>query len=457
MEKGTRIREISKIIKQDPLGKQEIMWQDELVTMPVYKIPLKYLLYNKYNGRILSRTKSLESQKIKINPESEAGKKTIEKLLWDSKIDRNKRTKEDMEKYGQKKVGIITRDGIIIDGNRRAMILNRIEKFDYFKAVVLPVTLEENPTEIEKLETSYQMGEDEKLDYNPIEKYLKSKNLKQKNIDTNTIAAWMGQSSSIVEGYLDVMKIMDDYLDYLDYKDMYTQLDNREDLFISLTKWVNTFYGEKSTKAFDGYKDSDVDDLKIIAFDYIRARYEGKNFRSIADGLKDKHMFGNKVIWEFFKHNHFKNISPIYKNEKKVNLKSANLTSTLNDRDENFRLEVLTLLDDGLNDGKSKVDNQIHKNEPEKLITKAIDSLNVAKNNRNINRRDVTERLEKLNEMTNTILSKDSPDLLLKNILKLLRLFKIGGDTKGEGALLGLINEIEKETFQIKKIIKQDK
>ncbi|MEI6490774.1 MAG: hypothetical protein WCO16_03360, partial [bacterium] len=231
MEKGTRIREISKIIKQDPLGKQEIMWQDELVTMPVYKIPLKYLLYNKYNGRILSRTKSLESQKIKINPESEAGKKTIEKLLWDSKIDRNKRTKEDMEKYGQKKVGIITRDGIIIDGNRRAMILNRIEKFDYFKAVVLPVTLEENPTEIEKLETSYQMGEDEKLDYNPIEKYLKSKNLKQKNIDTNTIAAWMGQSSSIVEGYLDVMKIMDDYLDYLDYKDMYTQLDNREDLF----------------------------------------------------------------------------------------------------------------------------------------------------------------------------------------------------------------------------------
>ena len=46
---------------------------------------------------------------------------------------------------------------------------------DYFKAVVLDVTLEENPLEIEKLETSFQMGEDEKLGYNPTEKYLKAK------------------------------------------------------------------------------------------------------------------------------------------------------------------------------------------------------------------------------------------------------------------------------------------
>ena len=40
----------------------------------------------------------------------------------------------------------------------------------FFKAVILP----ENATkkEILQLETSFQMGEDAKVDYNPIEKYL---------------------------------------------------------------------------------------------------------------------------------------------------------------------------------------------------------------------------------------------------------------------------------------------
>jgi len=45
---------------------------------------------------------------------------------------------------------LITKDGVIIDGNRRAMLLNRIDRLGTFKAIVLPVTLEENPIEIER-------------------------------------------------------------------------------------------------------------------------------------------------------------------------------------------------------------------------------------------------------------------------------------------------------------------
>jgi hypothetical protein len=81
----------------------------------------------------------------------------IEKLLFESNEARNKRTKADLEKYGQKKVGIITRDGVIIDGNRRATLLNQIDKFGYFRAIILDVTSTQDPLEIEKLETSYQM------------------------------------------------------------------------------------------------------------------------------------------------------------------------------------------------------------------------------------------------------------------------------------------------------------
>jgi hypothetical protein len=65
MNKEVRIKKIQEIIDRDssnPFGKQEIPWEDDLTTMNVYKIPLNLLVYNKYNGRILSRTKSLEKQ-----------------------------------------------------------------------------------------------------------------------------------------------------------------------------------------------------------------------------------------------------------------------------------------------------------------------------------------------------------------------------------------------------------
>src|ERR1700744_5048917 len=121
MNKQTRITKIQEIINRDkdkPFGKIEIPWNDKLESKNVYQIPLEYLVYNKYNGRILSRTQSLEKQSYVLDVETEDGKKKIEELLWESNDSRNKTTLESL-KGGQQKVGIITKDGIIIDGNRR--------------------------------------------------------------------------------------------------------------------------------------------------------------------------------------------------------------------------------------------------------------------------------------------------------------------------------------------------
>ncbi|MFG6400525.1 MAG: hypothetical protein K1W07_14800, partial [Parabacteroides distasonis] len=118
----------------------------------------------------MSRTKTLETQGVTIDPETVEGKELVERLLWDSKEEKNRRTERDLEKYGQQEPGIVTLDGIIVDGNRRAMLLNRI-KATHFRAVILDVRLEDDQKEIERLETTYQMWADEKQDYNPIEKY----------------------------------------------------------------------------------------------------------------------------------------------------------------------------------------------------------------------------------------------------------------------------------------------
>lgn len=473
MNKETRIQKIQEIIARDranPFGKIEIPWEDNLKVMDVFKIPLEYLVYNKYNGRILSRTQSLEKQNYVIDVESAEGKARIEDLLWKSNEQRNDSTLKSIRDYGQQKVGIITKDGIIIDGNRRAMLLNRGKKYDYFKAVVLDVTLEENPLEIEKLETTYQMGEDEKVGYNATEKYIKSKLLYKKltqkiyssNIDKHTpdktaidkISKWMGQDSSEVIKYLNTMEIMDDYLQYLDYDGMYTQLDKREDQFLNLTKWLDNFYDEKSRRAFDGYKNSDVDDLKLIAFDYIRIQYEGKEFRKIADGNKENHFFGDKEIWKNFSKIHFEKKNLI--EETIIDLNSRDLKSHLDSRDSEFYEKSKlgkekSFLVENLETHRTKLGNNQAAGQPIKLVEKSIDAINAIKTNHNsFAEPDVQEQLSELSKKVMSIQLKKSPARVLTQIINLIEsidLNKIPDNEKEEVSILA--KQINKLTYNI--------
>ena len=90
------------------------------------RFPLEYLIYNKYNGRIGSLVKSFEKQNHVLNAENNDDTKLIERFLWESKPERNEFTLNSLVEEGQKQYGIVTNDGVIIDGNRRAMILNKI-------------------------------------------------------------------------------------------------------------------------------------------------------------------------------------------------------------------------------------------------------------------------------------------------------------------------------------------
>ena len=467
MNKQTRIQKIQEIINQNkPFGNIEIPWEDALKPFNVYKIPLAYLVYNKYNGRILSRTQSLEKQNYVIDVESDEGKKKIEDLLFESNETRNKTTLTSINNYGQQKVGIITKDGIIIDGNRRAMLLNRGKKFDYFKAVVLDVTLDENPLEIEKLETTYQMGEDEKVGYNATEKYIKSKllykKLTGKSYSSNTdkhipdvkiiekIAGWMGQDKAEVVKYLDTMEVMDEYLEFLDYDGIYTQLDKREDQFLNLTKWLRTYYGETSKKGFDGYKDSDVDDLKSVAFDYIRAKYEGKEFRIIAEGQRPNHFFGDREIWKSFIKYHNDRLKTIQETE--IDFNSANLNKHLDARDTSFvestKLDgAKSFLQENIELHQEKLGYNNAAEQPLKLVNKAFDALNAIKtNHKSFSSPEVQTQVEQLGNKVFEMQLKKSPSHILSHIIKLLEAIDIAKIPENEK------QEIHDKTKQIQKI-----
>jgi hypothetical protein len=476
MDKAVRTQKIQNIVdnnKNDPFGKMEIPWMGKLDSMEVYLIPLDILVYNKYNGRILSRTKSLEKQGQLIDPETPEGKAKIEKLLWDSNSGRNDKTLKNISVVGQQKVGIITKDGIIIDGNRRAMLLNKIQadpkyskKFDYFKAVVLPITVEENPIEIEKLETSFQMGEDEKLGYNATEKYIKAKeiylrlaklpeiNLKELNdLAINQIADWMGESNSEIRKYLSTIAVMDDYLSYLEYDGIYTQLDDREDQFLSLQKWLSTFYDKESNKAFDGYTNLDVDDLRDIAFDYIRIRqhYDGKIFRDIAEGNRDKHFFGDKKIWDSFRDRHFE-IKNNLSEEAEIDFDSSNLEAHLNDRDNKFFKSANDENGDNkfienLRDNKYKIGYNKAADEPGKLVKRTIQTFDAIKTgHKAFASEEVQNLVKELGDKVFDTLQKKSSTKVLDHIIRLLSEINVDEIPENE------IEDIKAKTKQIQSL-----
>ena len=393
MEAKNRSNEIARIISQSNINEKDLlkierMWKGKLKAFKVYDIPLNLLVYNKYNGRILSRTKSLEAQNEKIDVSSKKGSDIIAKLLWDSKESANENTLKDLIKYGQKEIAMITTDGVIVDGNRRTMLLNRIDKFDYLKTIVLPVSSSENPLEIERLETSFQMGSDEKLSYNPIEKYIKSKTLLEKltnGIDSmnkedavKKIADWMQENEKKINEYLNIMQIMDDYLEYHEYDNLYIQLDKKEDQFIFLNKWIRNFSSGESVKGFYEYTKQDVDDLKCLCFDFIRADYEGKEFRYIAEGHKENHFFGHADIWKSFRDGWSSIMDGV--NYQKPDFTTSNLEYHLKSIDLDFKNQVIEKFKELVNDSRYDLERIKHKNAPAKTlknIKNDVESLNL--------------------------------------------------------------------------------
>ena len=295
-----------------------LRYKGETRTVKVYRIPLDYLIYNKYNGRIGTDVLSYERQNGILDAEKDEERTLIERFLYESKKERNETTLKSLQQNRQQRYGIVTADGTIVDGNRRAMLLNRlfhkhaelgytyadVEHCRYFLAIILPDDAEEK--DIQQLETIYQMGEDDKLDYNPIEKYLKCKELKRLGFTEENIAEFMVEKPSQIRKWLSILKLMEEYLQEYDYDGIYTRLEKTEGPFVDLDGYIDSYEkrGANVRNVDWNYTDSDISDLKRVCFDYIRARYEGKEFRDIAKTGKEGSIFFFKSLWDAFLEEH---------------------------------------------------------------------------------------------------------------------------------------------------------
>lgn len=394
MEKTLRIKKLKEIQSNSPeMTGIRLNYKGEKKLFKAYKIDLDYLIYNKYNGRIGSSVKSFEKEKHELDPEDGEDKLIIEHFIWESKKDRNETTMKSLVENGQNRYGIVTSDGVIIDGNRRASLLNRIykkrdeyqkrnidvEKCKYFIAIILPDDADKK--EILRLETTYQMGEDEKLDYNPIEKYLKCKDLSESGFKVNDVAKMMGEKETRIKEWNEIMGVMDEYLDHVGYSGIYTRLDKKEGQFVDLNRYLKSYNSGKASNVTWKYDELDVSDLTSVCFDYIRADYEGKSFRNIADTGKSGSIFSlNKELWEEFLEKHQKDTNDIEEesiDDLREKNSDADLSRLLKARDEDWIGKIKNNFVNNLKRCTSKLEDLREANKPLELLKKALDTLSV--------------------------------------------------------------------------------
>lgn len=389
LERKTKLAEIQ---SHSPEAENalKLPYQGETRAFNVYKIPLEFLVFNKENGRIASLVKSYVKEHQAIDVETEEGSALIAKFLYNAHEERNKITREDIINNGQLNYGIVTSDGVIVDGNRRVTLLIDIsndtklpqsvrDRSKFFLAAILPE--EANDKDILRLETQFQMGADGKVDYNPIEKYLHAVDMLNKGFTLDEIKSYMGfKKVQEVKQAIDMVNLMDLYLEAYDYEGIYTQIPSgAEDRLLKLNDAIKKIKeGGISWIPTDG-KDEVINDLRTICFDFIRlGEHNQEEYRAIMQG--NYSFLANESIWKSFVKTYFERFDEVPEEKSTEEVLEASKsdedsTRLLRARDNKWKKVVQEAITETFNESKISLDNNKDKDEPLKLIKKAINAL----------------------------------------------------------------------------------
>ena len=197
---------IGAVIKTDRATKMTV---DGLTdTYPIYKVRLDYLYFNDQNDRIATWISQYQAERgvSSISMDDINGfNDIIQEFITKSNPDKLRQTEKNIELIGQQKYGVVLTDGRIIDGNRRFSCLRNLsqksDNFNYFETVILDRDYEHNAKQIKMLELQVQIGEEARVDYNPIDRlvgvyrdliknklltvpeYARSTNMKEKDVE----------------------------------------------------------------------------------------------------------------------------------------------------------------------------------------------------------------------------------------------------------------------------------
>jgi hypothetical protein len=262
----------------------------QTVLAPIYRFNLDDLAFNKSNGRIKAEV---------IEKEAELGRELDQFNLEDSKIirdillsirrDENDKIREDLRKNTQITTGIVTCDGIVINGNRRKALLGELyeetydEKFKYLDAHTLPSDI--SKAELWLIEAGIQLSAPQQLDYSPINNLLKLREGVNAGLKIEDMASRIyGVSEDKIQDDLARLYLIDEYLsDFLNKPGKYYLVSLLDNHFINLFNILNYFKNPRGIRKDWTPTEDDINELKLVAFYYIRMRLPHLRIRDLRD------------------------------------------------------------------------------------------------------------------------------------------------------------------------------
>ncbi len=192
-------------------------------TYPIFKVRLDLLYFNDQNDRIATWISQYKSERnlSEINKSDiEEYNDVIHNFIHQSNPDKIKTTQNNIEFIGQQKYGVVLNDGRIIDGNRRFTCLRNLSKkdpkFNYFETVILDRDIRSSAKQIKMLELQIQIGEENKVDYNPIDRLVGIYNdiVEHKLLTVHEYAmSTAAQSDNEVEKQVAISKLLVEFLE----------------------------------------------------------------------------------------------------------------------------------------------------------------------------------------------------------------------------------------------------
>lgn len=189
---------------------------------PVYRVRLCNLFFNDQNDRIatwISQYKAENGENSLKMDDIEKYNSIIHGFIEKSNLDKMKQTQENIKLLNQQKYGVVLNDGRIIDGNRRFTCLRNLSKesdnFSYFETVILEKDYEQSAKQIKMLELQIQIGSEERVDYDPIDRLVGVyRDIEENRLLTeDEYARSTNQKTSVVKKELDIAKLLVEFLE----------------------------------------------------------------------------------------------------------------------------------------------------------------------------------------------------------------------------------------------------